>query len=998
MKKKLTKLAALVLAGAMTLTASVLPAAASGDTTVEPEILFYRDYEDYTGGDPIDNSSLNYGTYAINGDSTWDGYTQADSAKGSGFYVATSHINDNHTGFPDMTNGTLYIAFDEIPGETLGETSVYFKSGTPNFAFSYKAGTAWTTADRNWSYDKTDHMLGSGQNHRIDLVIDPATGNADRYVNGNFIGTKSIGITTGLTEMLVRFSKTSIIDNLTMVYFPQGVTAKTFTVAEAATVNTDDDTFRVNLQGSVTDSDGKGKETKSSITASYTAVLPASSLTADAFTVEGLTVKSVSAGTKAGEYKIAVEEDIQPGVNYTITAKTGLKDALGATVSEAAKTATAKKTVYPEVMFYRDFEDYMGGDPYNLTASSRDYGTWGIFGSDVYDDCIAVDGADGTAVKMPKHSTSNNNTSRNDGTTAFNSKANGRIYFAFDLDASANGGGSGSVWSQLVLKETGETGDGIYALTYNAKTNKYVGGDSQYNSNASWGDNTSTGVSADYKNRFELIIDIDNGKIYKYINGILGATHDDAEQGKLSDVKFIGFNPKGENVFDNLAVVHYPKGVDTQTFSVASVEADEKTDVFRVFLKSDTIDADGKGTTTKSEIAAPYGITLPTTDASGIIYSLANDTFSVEGMNVTSVTRGTRSGEYIVDVDGDIKTGESYTVLANADLTDILGSTLNDEKGSKTITAAAELAATAATVDGGVQITFNDTIVNPSEYAKGATIKNVYTGETDTVTLTKASATQVNVSGDISAGDEYVLTLPAGIRGKKGNTLHSAEVRFNTGTSNCLKTLSLVDIQGTVYDLEETNPTGLDSIVFEFSDASAATNAAIAVTNKDGAALLEGTDYTKTVSGSKATFALAKILAPDEEYTVSITGLAKTYEIALNTSEAKLERLPVMFLDANGQKLESISSGDTVKVRLDFVNSTDAAKTFLASASMFEGLEMTGFGHKEITMQPISGGGTGKHTEIFTFTATANDVSLNGYMWSIDGTKFAPIQVFESFE
>lgn len=244
-------------------------------------------------------------------------------------------------------------------------------------------------------------------------------------------------------------------------------------------------------------------------------------------------------------------------------------------------------------------------------------------------------------------------------------------------------------------------------------------------------------------------------------------------------------------------------------------------------------------------------------------------------------------------------------------------------------------------------------------------------------------------------GDEYEITLPDAIRGKAGNTLHENTVMFNLGTANSLKKLSLVDIQGNKLDLAEINPVGLDSIELAFTEDVTAANASVTITDSQNA-VFEA--YTVQNSGSTAVLKLDKILAADETYTVSISGLAKAYAITLKTDEAGLERLPVMFLDENDDVLESISAGDTVKVRLDFVNSTSEAKNFLASASMFEGFEMTGFGHKDITMQPTSNGGTGKHTEIFTFTASADGVSLNGYMWSIDSGRFAPIESFESFE
>lgn len=663
MRKKMTKLLSYALAGVVTLTSAVAaPLGALAAETAEPEILFYRDFEDYTGGDPIDQTenANAYGTWGVCGTSTWDKYTKAESLDGTGFYVNTSAYSSNHAAFPDMADGTLYVAFDEIPGGEPKETSVYFKSGTPNFAFSYKPGVSWTALDRNWGYDQTTAMLGQGKNHRIELIIDPATGDAKRYINSTYIGTKNIGITTGLTEMLLRFSATSVVDNL--------------------------------------------------------------------------------------------------------------------------------------------------------------------------------------------------------------------------------------------------------------------------------------------------------------------------------------------------AIVYYPENVISQTFSLAKVEADEKTDVFRVFLKSDATDSDGKGTSAKSSISAPYGITLKTTSATETEYVLSADTFSVEGMNVTNVTKGIRSGEYIVEVDGDIEPLKTYTVSAKADIIDILGATLNPDAASKSVTVAERLGATASVSDGTAILTFNDDIINPSEYSKGVIVKNIYTGETGSATLTEVASNQASISGyEFFAGDEYEVTLPDTLRGKKGNSLGINTVIFNLAATNSLKKLSLVDIQGYKADLSEINTVALESIDFEFTPDVTASEKTITITDENGTAF---TDYTAVPAGNKTSLKLNKILAPDKTYTVSISGLAKAYEITLTTESAKFERVGVQFLDKNDAVLESINEGDTVKVKMSVVNSTDEEKTFLAAASMFAGLEMTGFAHEEVTMKPVSEGGTGIYTKTFTFNVskTAGGVKLNSYMWSVNNGQFAPVTAFESFE
>ena len=95
-----------------------------------------------------------------------------------------------------------------------------------------------------------------------------------------------------------------------------------------------------------------------------------------------------------------------------------------------------------------------------------------------------------------------------------------------------------------------------------------------------------------------------------------------------------------------------------------------------VFLKSDTVDRDGKGTDVKSSIAAPYGITLPST-SEDVSYTLNNDTFSVAGKTVTSITRGEKTGEYIIETAEELDKDIPYTITFNESVTDVYGATAN---------------------------------------------------------------------------------------------------------------------------------------------------------------------------------------------------------------------------------------------------------------------------------------------------------------------------------
>ena len=104
-----------------------------------------------------------------------------------------------------------------------------------------------------------------------------------------------------------------------------------------------------------------------------------------------------------------------------------------------------------------------------------------------------------------------------------------------------------------------------------------------------------------------------------------------------------------------------------------------------------------------------------------------------------------------------------------------------------------------------------------------------------------------------------------------------------------------------------------------------------------------------------------------------------------------------MYLDSEGKKIKSmddINAGDTVTVRLDFVNATEESQSFLASACLFSGQEMIGFGCEEVLMDSVADGGSGKFSKEFTFEVSkvTGDLKLKGYMWSMNDGMFAPLE------
>lgn len=656
-------------------------------------------------------------------------------------------------------------------------------------------------------------------------------------------------------------------------------------------------------------------------------------------------------------------------------ALTMLAATMPAGFAEESESAGAE----PEVLVFRDYEDYAGG--LDIASDGKNHGTMSFLFTN-YSKSVAADSFDGKGVKFVGSSGS-------EGAKLPTTVGDGTLYISFLSEGSDN--------SKVGNFYFGQNRDDMAFFGWRA-------GQSVYSGNKAWGSTTTKamqGASTSYK--IEVIGNLTEQTRDVYINGQLIYANMAFPADLRSQEKNKGIMtllPDNGCVIDDFVMVYFPEDVMPQTFSVEKAEADAKADVLRVFLKSDAQDSDGQD---GNPIAAPYGITLPNEDEKHTEYIIAEDSFIVEGMNVLSVERGLRSGEYVLTVDGDIKPDGEYTVIANPSLTGLMGETLNPLNNGAVATVKDAFTAEVKNAKSGTVVQFSSDIYNAWDYKNGATVKNLYTGATANVTLTKDSANTALISGyEFVSGDEYVITLPDVLRGKNGNTLENNEVEFNLGVGGSLKKLNLIDIMGEKHTLADVNPIGLDALEFNFTSDIKAQDFVSKIKITDTATDEEFTDYVAECAGNVATLKLNKILAGGKTYKISITGLMHDYSITLKTEEAELLKLPVVFSDSDGNKLtsmENVNVGDTVSVKMGFVNATDETKSFLVSACLFSGQEMTGFGFEEVTMESVAEEGSGKYTKEFTFTVDkiTDALTLKGYMWSTEDGKFAPIETVSVF-
>ena len=656
-----------------------------GSAVIEPEIMFYRDFEDYTGGN-ITNISADgkpYGTFGFVFDTTWGWSTTiaAEGVTGKGFvpnrtsFSSGSLCNKN---FPEpvksATDGKIYITFtsEDIPDvANNGNTAVAGTDGYRYFGFDH--GNAYSLSQYGSSGISTAIPETSLKNYKIDVIFDLTQNTQATYINNVLISNKAwnSNISNPASSYInFWFENGVIIDNLAMLYYPENIINQNFSLTSAK-VN-DNGTISVFLKSDAVDSDGKGSTTKSKISAPYGIALPsvgatgeAYALAADTFSVEDLHVTSVTRGTAPGEYVIAVEEEIADNTVYTVSAKAGLTDILGATINSSANSIDVCDYTEPEILFYRDYEDYTGGNPIGNTNNA--YGTFPINGDGSWTASTKADSADGTGFYV-------NSSNRNDRHESFPDKTDGTLYVAFD-EIPGTTQGTTSVYFDV--------SGANYPFAWKAGK-KWSNANRIYSSDFS---QTKHVLGAGKNHKIELVIDVATGTADRYINGNYIGNLNFGKAGAL-DQMLLKFS--ATSTIDNLAIVYYPENIIQQTFSLESAEVNTDNNTISVFLKSDAIDSDGKGKDTKSAISAPYGITLPSTDTTNTSYTLSNDTFAVDGLTVTGVTRGTKTGEYVIAVEEEIEDDTVYTVTANAGLKDILGAVINGEAASVSTTAAPE--------------------------------------------------------------------------------------------------------------------------------------------------------------------------------------------------------------------------------------------------------------------------------------------------------------------
>lgn len=683
------------LAAALTMTASCLPSALADNTEesaeVTPQILLYRDFEEYTGGNGFANNGQ-YGTFKMSFDNDWGwkNSTVENGRTGKGFRSNTGKpsLYNRYMPIREETNGEVYISFtsEAIEGaEQSGRTSFSDSDGWAYFVFQHGKGYSLSGyGDQKTVQNEFSEELLGLDYYKTELILDLETKVLSVYINGTPVSEAPVNSNTDFVNrnFQMYFEDGVIIDNLVMIYYPENVAAQTFSMA-IDKIDADNKQLTVVMKSDVCDPDGaNGSEIK----APYQVIL-AEEPSAEDFTVEGMTVTKIEKGDSFGKYIITVAEDIQPEKVYKVTANKTFKDTLGREL--LGNTAEDYIITEPQILLYRDFEDYTGkqtefsnGGKYGTFKMSFD-NDWG------WGEATPASGKTGTGF------VSNNSLSYTKGSIYQSSfpesvkTGKGKVYFSITSETIP---GTDNAGRFAII------GDGGHEYI------SFVHGESWAVQGRTWSaPGNELSEKTDYY-KIDVIFDLETKDVDYYINGALIA---ETQWGYSDYTKFPTeyFRMLFETgiLYDNLVMVYYPEKLSApQSFSVRAGKTDAEQNSVSVFLMSDAVDSDLGASALKT---APYGITLKDLD---------NTAFSVEGYTVKEIKRDA-AGEYVIALNEAVEEGAELTVTASDSLKDIMGASVNPEAKTAVVGAPSYKLSDTAASGGRASVTYTNT----TDEAKG---------------------------------------------------------------------------------------------------------------------------------------------------------------------------------------------------------------------------------------------------------------------------------------
>ena len=340
--------------------------------------IFYRDYEDYTGGIgymSIESDNGKYGTAtmskALSGSfNNAAASVQGINGKGVCFTKCTtatqsSAVNLNFN--TEITSGQLYTAFDMTVNpnatknfiiKTLNTSDVQsgFFGVSGEATESYEKFQVFRAADSSsWNGNKIDNVvLESGKTYKIEITANVSSDGTtyNYYIDGVLVGGPYVQSVTSVKGFTMEISNLlDYFDTFTIMHYPNGVVNDSNIIAVSAIDNTDDKKIKVNFRDSAM---------------GFGTVMP--NFDKDKVTVKAkngspINVSGVTSGEKTGEYIIELETTPSNG-EYLIEFANDLTDTVGRTLvnltDSSFLTATVVKDGNTAAVKYNSAKEYTG--------------------------------------------------------------------------------------------------------------------------------------------------------------------------------------------------------------------------------------------------------------------------------------------------------------------------------------------------------------------------------------------------------------------------------------------------------------------------------------------------------------------------------------------------------------------------------------------------------------------------------------------------------------
>ena len=366
---------------AVMVTVSALPIVGAQDAeSSETGItkIFYRDYEDYTGGIgymSVKSDNGKYGTAtiptALSGSfNNAAASAQGKNGKGVCFTKCTSTMQSSAVNLnfnTEITSGQLYTAFDMTVNPNATKNFIIKTLNTSDepsgfFGISgeatdnYEKFQLFRAANSNsWNGNKIDNVvMESGKTYKIEITANVSPGGTtyNYYIDGVLVGGPYVQNVTSVKGFTMETSNLlDYFDTFTIMYYPNGVVNDSNIIAVSAVDNTDDKKIKVDFRDSAM---------------GFGTVMP--NFDKDKVTVKAkngspINVSGVTSGEKTGEYIIELETTPSNG-EYLIEFANDLTDTVGRTLvnltDSSFLTATVVKDGNTAAVKYNSAKEYTG--------------------------------------------------------------------------------------------------------------------------------------------------------------------------------------------------------------------------------------------------------------------------------------------------------------------------------------------------------------------------------------------------------------------------------------------------------------------------------------------------------------------------------------------------------------------------------------------------------------------------------------------------------------